>query len=503
MPSATSGATSGVAPLEQEAFHNTLRSSARGKDGSVHVKFALLSVLALVALSFAPHEAAAQTSDEPTSEVTFYGHVFGIGRSAPMPMNTQFPRGESDLSQGSLAQTCGVAPPPGGTSCEDDLLNEEWLYTTAGFVQIKNQAAFDYKKLHNERGLTKDTFLDKAKDITATFYMSADEHGWPLLACAPGVPYDVPWPVPCWNWDPGVLTQWQVQATIYTGVLGAYGGAADTQPDLVGAVASNKLVKLAEGVSAIQDVKSLEPLGNPTVWKFDINLGKPLREKITKEESYVVRFKWWSVKADGTHKVVPEADQWNVDSGEYYPPVVRLPVKGAFTVEYTIPQFVYEKLVVLGIMSAPWGSYDVDQDSIKITIVDAKGASVTPQHINRLSDFSVAHGAHYKPVNVTYVWDFRADKLPPGEYAITVAATNYQGSAASECTGKFIITPSGQGGDITVGQCGVRTISDKQLDTLKQGSAGDAQKAPGPSPGLAPLHVVGVALVVLARRWRK
>jgi len=491
--------------LEQQAFHKPLQAFPRGNLGSSHVKLLPMVMVALVALAFMPH-AAAETSDEPTSEVTFYGHVFGIGRASPMPMNTQFPKGESDLSQGFVAHSCGVAPPPGGSSCEDDTQNEEWLYTTAGFVQVKNQAEFDYKKLHNERGLTKDTFLDKGKDITATFYMSADDHGWPLAACAPGVPHDVPWPVPCWNWDPGVLTQWQVQATVFTGVLGAYGGAADTQPDIAGALAGNKLIKLAEGVSSTQDVKSLEPAGNPTVWKFDINLGKPLREKILKEESYVVRFKWWSVKADGTHKVLPEVDQWNVDSGEYYPPVVNIPVKGAFTVEYTIPQFVYEKLVVLGIMNTPWGSYDVDQDSIKLTIVDSNGASVTPQHINRLSDFSVAHGAHYKPVNVTYVWDFRADKLPPGEYSVTVAATNYQGSAASECTGKFAITSGGHGGDITVGQCGVRTISDTQLDTVKQGSANDAQQppdAPAPAPQLTALHVAGVALLAAFWRWRK
>jgi hypothetical protein len=436
-----------------------------------------------------------------------------------MPMNTQFPLGEADLSQGLTAHSCNTV---GDASCEEDANNEVWLYTTAGFVQIKQYTEFAYSKLHNERGLTKDTYLDTTKDITATFYMSADSHGWLLAFCQPGLPHDAPWPVPCWNWDPGVLTQWQVQATVFTGTLGNYGGAADTAPDIATAYASGKLVKLAEGVSEPQDVKSLEPLGNPTVWKFDVNLGKPLRDHIAKEESYLVRFKWWSVKPDGSRRVIPEADTWNVDSGEYYPPVVHLPVKGAFTVEYVVPQFVYEKLVILGIMNTPWGSYDVNQDSIKLDIKDAKGNGFTPVHVTRLADFSVAHGGHYKPVNVTYVWDYNADKLPPGDYTATVSATNYQGSASAQCSARFTVLGGGHPGPIQVGQCGVRTITDEQLSTVKDGSQADAQKKPValgvPQPPLAlasasvvpvetPLVALGpalaLALALAVRRWSK
>lgn len=458
--------------------------------------------LALAAVALLAPTAHAQAADEPTSEVTFYGHVFGLGRGAPMPMNTQFPTGEADLSQGFTGHTCGVDP---RTDCEADTQNEAWLYTTAGFVQIKNYQEFDYAKLHNERGLTKDTYLDLTKDVTADFYMSADAHGWLIAACTPGVPRDVPWPVPCWNWDPGVLTQWQVEATLYTGILGEHGGQADTAPDIAAALAAGKLKVLAQGVSAPQDVKSLEPLGNPTVWKFPINLGKPQREVIQKEESYLVRFQWWSVKPDGSKRIVPEMDTWNVNSGETYPPLVRLPVKGAFNVEMVVPQFVYEKMVILGIMNTPWGSYDVDHDSIQLTIKDASGNAVEPRHLARLADFSVAHGGHYKPVNVTYVWDYRADNLPAGTYTATVRASNHQGSASAECTGKFTVTPGGHPGPIEVGQCGVRTISDDQLDTVREGSAGDAKTPAGTADPIQGVKLVGGAVGLLAvfRRWRK
>lgn len=460
--------------------------------------------LALAAFITLAPLAHAQETDEPTSEVTFYGHVFGLGRGTPMPMNTQFPTGESDLSQGFVAHACGVAPAPAGADCEADTQNEAWLYTTAGFVQIKDSEEFDYAKLHNERGLTKDTYLDTSRDVTAEFYMSADAHGWSLALCTPGAPRDVPWPIPCWNWDPGVLTQWQVEATVYTGILGEHGGEADTQPDVAAAFEAGKLQVLAQGLSDPQDVKSLEPLGNPTVWKFPINLGKPQREVIKKEESYLVRFQWWSIKPDGSRRVVPEADTWNVNSGESYPPLVRLPVKGAFNVEMVVPQFVYEKLVVLGIMNTPWGSYDVNQDSITLTIQDERGNVVEPRHLARLADFSVAHGGHYKPVNVTYVWDYRADNLPAGTYTATVSASNHQGSATASCAARFVVTPGGHPGPIEVGQCGVRTITDEQLSTVREGSAGDAQQQGGgassPVEGVKLLGAVG--LLALFRRWR-
>lgn len=449
-----------------------------------------LSITALLLLTLVPSVAAQESVEDVTSDVTFYGHVFGFGRARPMPMNTQFPAGEADLSQGTIGHHCGT--PDVGT-CEEDTGNEAWLYTTAGFVQIKEYSDFDYAKLHNERGLTKDTRLDTSRDVVATLYMSGDGHSWPVAACTPGLPRDVPWPVPCWNWDPGYLQQWQVEATVYTGVLGDYGGAATEAPDIVGAVEAGKLKPLATGVSAPQDVQSLEIAGQPTVWRFDVNLGKPLRDTIAKEESYVVRFKWWSLKPNGERMILPEADVWNINSGEYYPPSVTLPVKGAFNVELVVPQFVYGKLVFLGIMNAPWGSYDVNQDSIQITIANAKtGAVFEARSINRLADFSVAHGGHYKAVNVTYVWDYAADRLPAGDYEVTINATNYQGSASAACTASFSVLAGGAPGDIKVGECGVRTISEEQLGAVQEGSANDAAKPAGGAGPRAMLPDVGV-----------
>ena len=467
--------------------------------------FVTLLVAFALASFFLPVASAQEDPEETTTDITFYGHVFGFRRDFPMPMNTQFPEGEADLSQGIPGHTCGLDEP-----CEEDAENEVWLYSTAGFVQIKEYTQFDYAALHNERGLTKDTYLDMGRDIKAEWYMSADYHGWLIALCTPGAPRDAPWPVPCWNWDPGYLAQWQVEATIYTGILGEYGGAADEAPDIATAFAEGKLTPLATGLSEIVDVQSLEATGNPTVWKFDVNLGTPTRDLIKKEESYVVRFQWWSVKPDGSRQILPGADVWNVNSGEYYAPTITLPVKGAFNVEMVLPQFVYGKLVLLGVMNTPWGSYDVDQESVAVEIKNAKtGAVVEPRSMQRLADFSVAHGGHYKPVNVTYVWDFAADGLPPGDYEATITATNFKGSASASCTGGFTVRTGSQPGDIRIGECGVRTITDDQLGAIREGSASDAAAtgAAEPDRPLLPAPELSLFLAPLGfvalRRWAK
>ncbi|HWH08950.1 MAG TPA: hypothetical protein VNX21_07100 [Candidatus Thermoplasmatota archaeon] len=436
-----------------------------------------LALLTLSLLGSTVLPTAAAQEDE-TTEVTFYGHIFGFGRDMPMPMNTQFPKGEADYSIGQFV-LCGTGLPDTPDvqvvthpSCGDEFgTNEEWWYTTAGFVQIKEYTEFEYRKLHNERGLTKDTKLDTSKDIRAEFYMSADAHAWSTALCYPGVPNDVPWPVPCWNWDPGYLHQWQVEATIYTGILGEYGGAADEAPDIATAYAEGKLTPLARGISEPIDVQSLEATGNPTVWKFDINLGKPTRNEIKKEESYVIRFKWWSLTPNGP-MILPEPI-FNINSGEFYPPTVTLPVKGAFTVEMVLPQFVYGKLVLLGIMNTPWGSYDVDHDSVQLEIKNKKtGQLVEPRSIQRLADFSVAHGGHYKPINITWVWDHAGDRLAPGTYQATVTASNYQHSATSATTATFRIRADGTGEVLEVGRSGQATFTEAQLAQAQRGAGG-------------------------------
>ncbi len=483
---------------------------------------ALLAAAApLGASQDAPASAGIDESDRKTSLITFYGHVFDATRYNPMPMNVEFPWGEEDFSAG-YGDTCGVDAldplngklqeisnelPVGPTvqgSCETEELNEVWFYSTAGFVDVKDSNDFSYENIHNERGLTKDTYLDTTQDITATVFMSADGHGWSAAFCnlAGTKPHDIPEPMGCWNWDPGVLKGWTLRARLYVGVLGEYGGEANTQPDVLTAYADGALEVIAEGTSAPQDVVSIEAAGQPTVWRFDIDLGKARTAVIPKEKSYLWSVEWWS-DVGGNKVILPP--NWNLNSGELYPNAITIPVRNAFDVESLIPQFVHEKLVLHGILNTPWGSYDVDQKSVALTVNDASGGPVQPMRIVKLADYSVAHGGHYKPVNVTYVWDYKADALEAGKYSATISATNFQGSASAACTGYFEVLDRGQPGPIAVGQCAVATLTEEQRRRLDEGVAGapggDADGAPaarlppilGGAESGPPLHVASSA----------
>ncbi len=478
--------------------------------------------LALAATIVPPATAQVDESTGPTTMVTMYGHTFLTQRGSPQPMNTEFPAGEEDISRGYSGHNCGTDPSgtAGASTCEDDTGNELWFYSTAGFVDITEFSEFSYDQVHNERGLTKDIIFDTSKNIKGTVFMSADLHGWLLAFCADYPPEDIPWPMWCWNWDPGHLPQWQVEATVYAAVLGEYGGEANTPPPIAQSYEAGEMEVIAQGLSTPIDITSLEFAGNPTVWQIDIDLGTPLVKTMAKEKSLVVKFQWWSLQG-GNPIIIPEAHSWNINGGEFYPPHVILPVKNAFDVELVVPQFVHDKLVLLGIINTPWGSYDVDPESVSVTFAKKGGNEVEARSIEKLADYSVAHGGHYKPVNVTWVWDYKADKLAPGTYVATVSGENYQHSAKAECSGTFTVLEGGKPGPIEIGECATRTISDEQLGKVQQGAAGDAAGSEA-MPGLPPLKlqsataapaaagmnvlnlvVVGLAGIglVIRRRW--
>ena len=141
--------------------------------------------------------------------ITFYAHEFAVGADRPNPGNTEYPWGEDDTSFGSGGKDCmptALGPAGGETvtiegqsvttnDCESSTTNVLYVYSTAGPVQTEmvNEGiagANPYASFHNERGQTKDILLDTTKEITARFFMSADDHSWNRFdtSVTPGVP---------------------------------------------------------------------------------------------------------------------------------------------------------------------------------------------------------------------------------------------------------------------------------------------------------------------------
>ncbi len=488
--------------------------------------FILLLVTVGLMTSAIPMAGAQATPDDQrereTSIVDFYGHVFGHGNVLPMPANVEAPVGEDMYGLG----TFDWCTPAGGASgfipptpepdedCENNDDNTLVLYSTAGFVDVNSRSEFindgGYGQLHNERGQTKPILLDTTKDISARIFLSLDAHAWPVAGgetnCFHPHPEGAPCAYPYWGWDVMAQPDFQVTAKLYHAQLGEWKANAAEAPPISDVLASGEATLIAEGATDPSMAVDGIP-GRPNVLQFDIDLGSPQIEEIPKTHDFFLVYQFQS----NTNGQTWSAHTWRIWAGEFFPPKFTLPVKNAFDVEAVIPNFVHGKLVTLGVISTPWGSYDVDPDATKLTIQDEDGNVITPQSIETFADYSVAHGGHFQPANVTYVWDYLADDLDPGTYTATVSAQNYQGSADAECTATFTVQKNGKPGPTEPGRCGFQTLTEEQKQELQEGAQdqadGDGDKralgAPAPLPNPAGAVIGGLASIVLfpLRRW--
>ncbi|HEV8359824.1 MAG TPA: hypothetical protein VGR28_05135 [Candidatus Thermoplasmatota archaeon] len=445
-----------------------------GKVAALVLAGLMIAPLGLAQEAPAPDAPAGPDAEKarPTRTVSFYGHVFGFTINAPMPANTIFPFGdanlglganEDELGCGTLFQQAGLAP-----DCQHDPTSTLALFLTAGPVQVHDRHDFNYSLLHNEHGRTKDVVLDPTQDITANLWMTLDFHSWSVggeTPC-PGFvpPPDVGCPYPYWGWDPAVWPGWVVEATLYMVELGDYGQGASDPPPIAEHWASEDMTVVAHGATAPKDVQNGVP-GSDNVYRYDVNLGKPQVTVIPKTMDLVLVYNWYSI-TNGQQIGGP----FRLWSGEMFPTTFTLPTKNALDVELVIPQFVHDKLLIHSVISSAWGSYDVDVPSAKVTVLDSGLRPVDMPSVVRVGDYQVAHGAHFKPVNITWIWDYKADKLRPGTYKVLVEACNRQHSACEATEAAFTIGEDLAPTDVVVGRQGQRTISEGQLDAMTGGT---------------------------------
>lgn len=483
---------------------------------------ALLAVALLLPASMAQSPTTPdvkQTRDEilkqPGQLVTFYGHIFGIDQSNPMPMNTQFPAGEADYSIG-FASGCGNPPPlPADTGCETWTGNNQLWYSTAGFVQVKTaeQWGGDYGLFHNERGMTKDVYVDTSQKPVSTYYMSADFHGWLVALCS----------VTCWNWDPGYYQDWVVESWLWHAPTGELHSSPSDKPDMSAVIGRTAdAVLMAHGKTEPFDLWSLDPsipTGQQTVWPFISEMDwdeafAATDGSVPLTSNIIMEFRWYQ-ETDGQKYIWRggTAPNWNVNSGEDFPANVVIPVRNPLDVELVYPQFIHDKLVLLSVINTPWGSYDIDPALIKLVVKDSGDNLVQFKDgtLTRIVEQSVAHSGHYQPIKPTWVWDYKTQGLRPGDYTVTVEVTNFQHSVTSSTTGLFTINADG-GGSTQAGQKGLQSLQGSIHDG-HQGTAADPSVAQSTSstapavsteesPGLA-VPLLGAALVALALLRRR
>jgi hypothetical protein len=471
--------------------------------------------LALAAAVLAVLPPAAGQSGGPADgagsvDVPFYGHVFTHTASRPAPANVEYPTGEANYGRGTLHECFrgGEVVPleqEANTEhdCEDSYINSLVLYSTAGFVDVNDREEFlnngMYSQLHNERGQAKPVLLDTDGTVTANIHMTVDLHGWAdgdgETFCVLPHPENVPCAYPYWGWDPGAQPDYQVEATLYSAELGPYKGEAARRPPIEETLRDGNPTVVAHGQTEPELAMDGIPT-TPRVLEFEVDLGQPQVDRIPKTHDFFLVYKFHSNSSGEKYGI----HSWRIWAGEFYPPSFSVPVENAFAVESVIPRFVHDKLAVVGVMGSPWGSYDIDPEATHLTIQEAEtGATVEPEAIEAFADYSVAHGGHFDPANVSYVWDYKKDDLEPGTYEATITAENYQNTVTASCTGTFTVGPNGQPRGTQPGSCGFQSLTEEQrrrlqADADEQADDGSRLSQPDPRPGAAASALTGLVL---------
>lgn len=456
-----------------------------------------LPVLVALVLAVAPlagvlvdSQARAQTGASEgdqareTDRVTFYGSVFGSGLFEPMPMNTIFPYGEENYGTGYLAQ-CG--PSPVTASCEEASWNKLALYSTAGPVQVEDRTEFmqegAWAQLHNERGQGTEIQLDQDEPVTATVYFTYSLHGWPRnwandegTNCIYPHPENVPCAWPNWRWHPGAFPNVVMDATLYGADLGEMHANASNPPPVEDRILSGEARVIAEGQWGPSMVVHGLP-EFPHAAEANIDLGPPQVPTIKANEDFVLVFSSYLESADQAYNYGSPL-RWY--SGEFYPPSMELPVENAITVEQVLPFFAHQQVGILSVVRIPWGSYDVADEDIKFGIQgpDGRPIDLDPENVRDIPiEQSLAHGGHYKPVNKTIVWGYKRADAEPGEYQVTVEATNLQGSASHACTATFTLERDVDGalvaGETEPGRCAEQTIGQERIEEAVDEATGE------------------------------
>lgn len=444
------------------------------------------AVCLVVLMGIAP-VANAQPSggDGASDRVSFYGHVFGHGMGGegnlgPQPANTQFPAGESIYGLGSFhwctpatTWTTGGAEP--GETCRTDEENVLALYSTPGIVNVQTPNEFEqkgaYAQLHNERGQTKDIRLANGS-VKATIFLTVDRHGWPVgnafgTNCLYAHPQNVPCLYPYWGWDVGTQPDFTVEATLYQADLGARDNAS-AAPPIAEAVEGDAEVVAQTSLTRDLPINGLP--GTTKALQYNLDLGAPQVDKIDRSKDFFLTYRFYSESSDEAWGLA----SWRIWSGEFFPPSFSLPVENPIMVERVLPTFVHDKLAILGVMNTPWGSYDVDADSVELEIEGPDSSAVNPTKLSSPGlSRSLAHGGHYIPVNKTWIWNYRAERgLEPGNYTVTVSASNLQGTSRASCSSWFTLEESASGqlvaGETSQGRCGQQTITEEQAEQLQE-----------------------------------
>jgi hypothetical protein len=450
-----------------------------------------LGVILVVFLAFTvpPLAAAQDTIDNPSESTptTLYLHIFDTFHKFVIntqPMDAEF----FELGGTNFPTISGTAV--NSATGNDFDLNTIYGYSTAGPVEydfIENGRP----RFHPERGIASDVLLDRSVAPLAYIYLDVRD----VIGNDAAPNY-----LPNFNVrvvvqegdDPGRDADLDLGRDIMSGDVifdladGDFNANAFfTEPTPIPVVPGNDVIAGTGGTNPITGNQMLLPDENGIV-EVVIPMSV-LEDKISKVDAFNIRIDWYQT-VDG----IVDDDQvaegyFRLSATPEQVPRLEFAITNPVYLSFIHPQVAANTLLIHAGANSPWGTYDLDLENVELKIT----GPATPQSIRKvLSSNEHVHGLHDQDAQLTYLWDFRDEGAPDGEYTIHMSVTNDAGSAVATGTAKFIIEGETATGIDTDGN-----IVEPTLDS------GDVE-APGVG-ALGALALLGAALVLARRRMNE
>lgn len=361
----------------------------------------------------------------PVRTILYAHYLTDILQQAPL--NTQFPNPdrEIDLDRGFTMPTVYVAQE--GAPCCKFPNNEFKLFSTAGLIEYLP----DGFRVHQEPGLAEPVEIVPidGEYVYLYWYMSPEIGPQSVAADRPGV---VPALGVYAKMNLGRFPSDDSRLLIAEGDTGS--GYQSETP-----FADNQC---SECVTLVTRPGESDP-----VYEFKVPL-KLERTTIPdvrdpafsdKEKGYVLQVIPYQLEQEKVR--VTQAD-WRLRTGPEYAPRLVLDVDQPLVTKSTRIHTFAEGLFFRWSFNSVWGTYDVDVNSLDIRIDGPKKLGPAELELVKIK-YSFDHDGHFKPINVTWRYDFVNQPLPAGEYTVSAMVHNLQDTYMLDWTDTFTVDAQG------------------------------------------------------------
>jgi hypothetical protein len=445
-----------------------------------------MAAVAILSITSVSGAAVYDNPDEPTP-TTLYFHIWDT--FSKFVINTE-PYNASFFETGGVNFPTTSGTPAAQATGEWDF-NTIYGFSTAGPVE------YDFNengrpRLHPERGIANDVELTAEYDHKVHLYIDARGIGGGDES--PGVLPEMNFRVtmregdqPGSDLDSGAkIMEGQVKVALFDTMF--------CPTDIPSAIAPVSIFCLfsvdpSQEAGTYDSYPQETPDGTPILYPDENNVIEViidmalLQDSIKKSDAYNVRMDWYQEPPAATSG----PDQFALGNlrmvlDEQYLPRLNTSITNPVYIEFLHPQVAAGTLLIHSGINSPWGTYDLDFDSVKVDVV----GPTAPSELKRVTTSNTnVHGLHDQAAEITYLWDFREDNAVNGDYEITYSVMNADNTATAVASdsfridGKKLYTTDDQGEEIEF-------VDDSASEESPFGALG--------------LTIIGLAALALRRR---